>query len=301
MSIADREWKLLIGGELVPALDGSRMDAVNPATGRNLTTIPAAGTADVDRAVAAAREAFPAWRDTPAPQRAALVLALAASIEEHGEELAELDSLDNGTPLKVLRNDYKLAVEQLRYFAGIAGELGGATIPTPAADSLDFTVREPFGVVARIVPFNHPLMFAASKLAAPLVAGNTVVLKPSQHTSLSALRLGELCGEVLPAGVVNVLSGRGSVIGDHLVRHPDVPRIALTGSVEVGLHLMREAATGQIKTVTLELGGKNPIIVFPDADRAAGARRRGARHELRVAGPVVRLDVAALRTPVDLR
>jgi acyl-CoA reductase-like NAD-dependent aldehyde dehydrogenase len=266
---ADRQWKLLIGGKLVDASDGGRLEVINPATRQVITTIPAATTADVDRAVAAAKRAFATWRTTSASERSGLLLALAAAIEGHGEELAHLDTLDNGTPLRVMRLDYGLAVEQLRYFAGLASELGGDTILTPARDSIDFTVREPFGVVARIVPFNHPLMFAASKLAAPLMAGNTVVLKPSQHTSLSALRLGELCSEVLPPGVVNVLSGKGSVIGDHLVEHPDVPRVALTGSVDIGLHLLRRSATSQVKLVTLELGGKNPIIVFADASPEA--------------------------------
>src|SRR5438094_6365235 len=145
-----------------------------------------------------------------------------------------------------MRGDYRMAVEQLRYFAGLALALRGESVPTPDPGSIDFTLRDPYGVVARIVPFNHPFMFAASKLGAPLVAGNTVVLKPSQHTSLSALRLGELCAEIFPPGVVNVITGRGSEIGDHLVAHPKVARIAFTGSVEVGLRIQREAARQRV-------------------------------------------------------
>jgi betaine-aldehyde dehydrogenase len=264
-----RDWRLLIDGRLVPAATGDRLDVVNPATAEVIGSVPAAGEADVDAAVAAARVAFTTWSARPIVDRARLIGDLADLIEQHGDELAVLDSIDNGSPIRVMRGDYKLAVEQLRYFAGLALALRGASIPTPDRQSVDFTLRDPFGVVGRIVPFNHPLMFAASKLAAPLVAGNTVVLKPAQHTSLTALRLGELCAETLPPGVVNVLSGRGSVVGEALVRHPDVPRIGFTGSVEVGLRIQQQAATHRVKVVTLELGGKNPIIVFPDANREA--------------------------------
>ncbi len=265
----DRDWRMLIAGELVPALGGGRLEVVNPATASTITSVPAAGVEDVDRAVEAAAAAFPAWRRTPAAERARRVQALADAIEANGEELAWIDTLDNDSPIKVMRGDYRLAVEQLHYFAGLALALRGESVPTPEPGSFDFTLREPYGVVARIVPFNHPFMFAASKLGAPLVAGNTVVLKPSQHTSLSALRLGELCAAIFPPGVVNVLSGRGSVVGDRLVGHPKVSRIAFTGSVEVGLGIQRQAATHHVKVVTLELGGKNPIIVFEDADREA--------------------------------
>ena len=260
---------MLIAGDLVGSTTGDELAVFNPASGRQITTIPAASSADVDAAVEAAAGSFHVWRRTPITERARLVAELAVAIESHGEELALLDTLDNGSPIKVMRGDYRMAVEQLRYFSGMALALQGESVPTPDANSIDFTRREPIGVVARIVPFNHPLMFAASKLAAPLVAGNTVVLKPSQHTSLSALRLGELCRAIFPPGVVNIISGRGSVIGDHLVSHPLVNRIAFTGSLDVGLRVQRLAAASAIKMVTLELGGKNPIIVFPDADREA--------------------------------
>jgi acyl-CoA reductase-like NAD-dependent aldehyde dehydrogenase len=200
---------------------------------------------------------------------------IADTVEEHGEELAMLDTLDTGTPLRWLRGDIALAVSELRYYAGLALQLRGETVPT-GHEALNFTLRDPFGVVGRIVPFNHPLMFAAARLAAPLLAGNTVVLKPSEATSLSALRLGELVRDVVPAGVLNVVTGDGGVVGDHLVRHPDVPRIAFTGGVDVGRQVQRSAAEAAVKTVTLELGGKNPLVVFPDADvdeAVAGAMR----------------------------
>jgi betaine-aldehyde dehydrogenase len=173
--------------------------------------------------------------------------------------------LDNGSPIREMRNDAHLAVMQMRYFAGLALQLRGETIPT-GHGRLNYTLREPFGVVGRIIPFNHPLMFAAGKLAAPLVAGNTVVLKPSEHTSLSALRLADLIVEALPAGVANVVTGFGAEAGDALVAHPHVRRLAFIGSVETGLAIQRRAAERVVKTVTLELGGKNPIAVFPDAD-----------------------------------
>jgi acyl-CoA reductase-like NAD-dependent aldehyde dehydrogenase len=273
----DRDWRMLIGGKLVPSSSGNRMDVVNPATARRIAGIPAASPADVDRAVESGTAAFVSWRRTPVAERARLVGLLADAIDAHGDELAWIDTIDNGSPIKVMRGDYRMAVEQLRYFAGLALALRGESIPTPESGSLDFTTREPYGVVARIVPFNHPFMFAASKLGAPLVAGNTVVLKPSQHTSLSALRLGELCAEIFPPGVVNVITGRGSDVGDYLVAHPQVARIAFTGSVEVGLRIQREAARHRVKVVTLELGGKNPIIVFGDANREAalGGALRG--------------------------
>jgi betaine-aldehyde dehydrogenase len=265
----NREWSMTIGNEPLPAIGKATLDVFCPASGAVITAIPSAEPADVDRAIEVAGAAYVTWSKRTMAERTEFVWQLAGVIEEHAEELAYLDAVDNGSPLRVMRGDAPLAVAQLRHMAGLAPMLRGEVIAAPERSSLDYTVRDPFGVVGRIVPFNHPLMFAASKLAAPLITGNTVILKPSQHTSLSALRLGELCAEVLPPGVVNVLSGRGSTIGNHLVRHPDVPRIAFTGSVDVGLQIQREAARHRVKVVTLELGGKNPIIVFEDSPRDA--------------------------------
>ncbi len=273
--VARRTWGMVIDGQTVQAAAGGTLSAINPATGRTLGVFPAGAREDVARAVDAARTAFPGWRDMAVTARAALVSRLADVVEEHASELALLDTLDNGSPIRQMRNDVALGVQQMRYFAGLALQLRGETIPTPDG-SLDFTVREPFGVVGRIIPFNHPLMFAVARIAAPLVAGNTVVLKPSEQTSLSALRLGELACSVLPPGVLNVITGLGDVAGDALVGHPDVPRIAFTGAAEVGRRIQQRAAAVAVKTVTIELGGKNPLIVFPDADfeaAVAGALR----------------------------
>jgi acyl-CoA reductase-like NAD-dependent aldehyde dehydrogenase len=256
---------VLIGGERRRAAAGATIDALDPATGRVLARVPRCTAEDVDAAAQAARRAQPGWRALGPLERAAVVNAIAAAVERNGEELARLDVADNGSPIREMRNDAAIAAAQLRYFAGLALELHGDTIPS-GFDRLNYTVPEPFGVVGRIIPFNHPLMFAAAKLGAPLIAGNTVVVKPSEHTSLSALRLAELIAEVAPAGVVNVVTGLGGEAGDALVTHPAVPRIAFIGSAAVGRAIQQRAATHVVKTVTLELGGKNPIVVFADAD-----------------------------------
>ena len=266
----------LIGGELRLARAGGLLDAVNPATGDVIARFPRCLAGDVDDAVSAASEAWLSWREVPALERAGFVRRLADAIEEHAEELVLLDVRENGSPIREMRRDAVAAAASLRYFAGIALELRGATIPSTGPDRLDYTLRQPFGVVGRIVPFNHPLMFAGAKIAAPLVAGNTVVLKPSEHTSLSALRLGELAAGILPAGVLNVVTGLGNEAGDALVAHPEVRRLAFIGSVDVGRAIQQRAAESAVKTVTLELGGKNPLVVFPDADidaAVAGALR----------------------------
>jgi acyl-CoA reductase-like NAD-dependent aldehyde dehydrogenase len=265
LSLVRTTSSMLIGGEFLGASDGATIDAVAPATGKVIGTFPAGTRADVDAAVAAAERACRAWRRTEAGERAAAVEALAALIEEHAEELARLDAADNGSLLSEMRRDVSTGVAALRYFAGLALHLRGDTVPS-GGGRLTYSVRIPFGVVGRIIPFNHPLMFAASKIAAPLIAGNTVVLKPSEHTSLSALRLAELAHEVLPPGVLNVVTGWGAEAGDALAGHPGVRRLAFTGSVATGLAIQRRAAETSVKTVTLELGGKNPLVVFPDAD-----------------------------------
>jgi betaine-aldehyde dehydrogenase len=265
-SIVDRPWKMLIAGELRAARSAATMPAVHPGDASVVAEVPSGDAADVDDAVSAAVAASRNWGRTPAAERATALNTLADQVEATGEELAWIDTLDNGSPIAVMRNDYRLAVEQLRYFAGLALQLRGETVPTSARDALDFTTRDPFGVVARLIPFNHPLMFAASRIAAPLVAGNCVVLKPSEQTSLSALRLGELAMDILPPGVLNVVTGTGDTVGERLVTHPDVPRIAFTGSEAVGRRILAQAAGTSVKTVTLELGGKNPLIVFSDAD-----------------------------------
>ncbi|TDQ62377.1 acyl-CoA reductase-like NAD-dependent aldehyde dehydrogenase [Actinomycetospora succinea] len=256
---------MLIGGKLRPASDGSVLDALNPATGVRLTTIPDATPGDVDDAVAAASSAFATWRRSTPGERSALLTTLADVVAAHADELARLDADDNGSLYREMRRDVDMAVFYLRYYAGLTLQLHGDTVPSEPG-TLTYSVRRPYGVVGRLIPFNHPLMFAASKIAAPLAAGNTVVIKPSEHTSLSALRLGELAADVVPPGVLNVVTGTGARSGDALVAHPDVRRLAFTGSAATGRAIQRRAAEVSIKTVTLELGGKNPLVVFPDAD-----------------------------------
>jgi len=258
----------LIGGRPAAAASGETFESIDPASGEVLARLPRCSAEDVAAAVQAAEHAFPAWQSVPPVERGELIDRLADAVLEHAEELAGLDVADNGSPIREMRNDVRIAAAQLRYFAGLATHLRGETIPGESA-RLDYTLREPFGVVGRIIPFNHPLMFAAGRSAAPLVAGNTVVLKPSEHTSLSALRLAGIAAEILPPGVLNVVTGYGAEAGDALVTHPGVRRLAFTGSVAIGRSIQQRAATHVVKTVTLELGGKNPIVVFPDADPAA--------------------------------
>ncbi|MGH2889772.1 MAG: aldehyde dehydrogenase family protein [Solirubrobacteraceae bacterium] len=256
---------ILIGGDFQTARGGETIDAINPATGETIARFPRCREEDVNDAVVAAQAAFERWRHTPPLERARCALALADLIAEHARELALLDVTENGSPIKEMRNDANIAIGTLRYFAGVALELRGDTIPGEAG-RVNYTLMQPYGVVGRIIPFNHPMMFAAGKMAAPLIAGNTVILKPSEHTSTSTLRLAELINEVYPPGVVNVVTGYGEEAGDALVTHPGVRRIAFTGAAAIGRRIQERAASQVIKTVSLELGGKNPIVVFPDAD-----------------------------------
>jgi acyl-CoA reductase-like NAD-dependent aldehyde dehydrogenase len=265
-----RTYGMLIDGELRGSRSGEYLETINPATGEIFARFPKGEAGDVDDAVNAASKAFPAWWALPPLQRSALLERLADSIVEHAAELTMLDVIDNGSPVREMRNDAFAGAAQVRYFAGIVLEQRGDTIPT-GHDRLNYTLRHPFGVVGRIIPFNHPLMFACGKIAAPLIAGNTVILKPSEHTSISALRLGELANEILPPGVLNIVTGLGADAGDALVTHPLVRRLAFTGSAEIGRSIQARATTHVVKTVTLELGGKNPIAVFPDADLESAA------------------------------
>ncbi|WP_181871209.1 aldehyde dehydrogenase family protein [Sphaerisporangium album] len=264
---------MYVGGAWVDARD--RIEAVDPTSEELIATVPAASAADVEAAVDAAREAAPGWRDLGWARRGVMLRELARRIEDEAEQLARVDVRDAGLPLAGMRADVTSAAAEIGYYAGLAPEARGSTAP-PAPDTLSYTVREPYGVVARIVPFNHPFKFAAGKVAAPLASGNTVVLKPGEQSSLSALELARIAAEVLPPGVLNVITGTGTAAGAALVAHPDVHRIAFTGSVSSGRAVLRGAAEG-IKHVTLELGGKNPLIVFPDVDvdRAATAAIAG--------------------------
>jgi acyl-CoA reductase-like NAD-dependent aldehyde dehydrogenase len=244
---------------------------LNPATEETIAEVAAAGVEETDAAVARAKEAFPVWRAVAPEDRARLLRRLATLVEEHGEELARLESRNVGKPIAGARGEIGMVAQVFHYYAGAVDKHLGETIPV--AGGVDLTFREPLGVVGLIVPWNFPLNIASWKLGPALACGNTVVLKPAELTPLSALRLGELALEAgLPEGVVNILPGKGSVIGTRLVEHSDVAKIGFTGSTEVGQEVMRGAA-GTIKRVTLELGGKSANVVFADADleRAAAA------------------------------
>lgn len=266
--------RLFIGGAWADATDHATIDSIDPATEERIGVVASASATDVDRAVTAALAAAPAWTETPWTERARLLRTLAQRVHDASEDLAQLDTRDSGLPLTGSRGDIRSTVSELEYFAGLGGETKGVTLPAgPAQQAM--TYREPYGVVGRIIPFNHPFKFAASKCAAPLVAGNTVVLKPAEHTSLSALRLASLAEDLLPAGVLNVVTGPAAT-GAAIVQHPDVPRVAFTGSVPTGRQVLHGAAE-HIKHVTLELGGKNPMVVFDDVDpeQAAAAAVSG--------------------------
>lgn len=262
-AILAKEWKLLIGGELRAADGGKTFTDIDPFRLSPLAQIPDASAADVDDAVAAAATALDGWRRTSALDRANVVYELADVVQRHSEELAFLDTIDTGSPISNARFDAKLAVDQIRMYANFALEMKGQTIP--ASTNLHYTIRQPVGVVAKIFPFNHPLLFGC-RVAAPLVAGNACVIKPPEAAPLSVLRLGELVKDLFPAGVLNIVVGNGPSVPDRLVRHPKVRRIGFIGSEPTGRAIQRAAADSTVKHVTLELGGKNAMVVFDDAD-----------------------------------
>jgi acyl-CoA reductase-like NAD-dependent aldehyde dehydrogenase len=271
-AFAAREHRLLVGGEWVESRDGDVLLVEDPSTEETLAVVPQASAEDVEIAVAAARAAFDdgRWSRLSPDEQTIVLLRLTALVEEHAEELAALESLDNGKAIVEARGDVAGTAMVFRYYAGWPTKLHGETNPTEAR-FLSYTVREPVGVCGQIIPWNYPLLMASWKLGPALACGNTVVLKPAEQTPLSALRLGELCLEAgLPAGVVNIVTGDGRV-GAALVEHPQVDKIAFTGSTEVGKQIMAAAAP-TLKRVSLELGGKNPNVVFADADLDAAVR-----------------------------
>jgi phenylacetaldehyde dehydrogenase len=273
---------LFINGEWVRSTHDKRIPVYDPSTGREIASVVDASIEDVDRAVAAARTAFDdgRWTGIPPQQRERLIHRLADLLEANMGEIAELESIDNGKPRSASAGyDLPRSVATLRYMAGWATKLSGehiepATFPTGSLHA--YVRREPIGVAAQIVPWNFPLMMAVQKIAPALAAGCTLVLKPAEQTSLTALRFADLVAEAgIPAGVVNIITGMGETAGDRMVRHPDVDKVAFTGSTEVG-KIINRAATDTLKRVTLELGGKSPVIVLPDVDitkTAAGAAR----------------------------
>ncbi|MCL4777400.1 MAG: aldehyde dehydrogenase family protein [Gammaproteobacteria bacterium] len=281
-----REQRLFIGGERVAARDGGRIEVLNPATGEPLAQVSAAGAADIDAAVAAARAAFSngPWPAMGPSARGQLLWRLADLLEAHAPTLTELEILDNGMPLDPAGMlAVPTAVKILRYFSGWPSKLSGHTLPADrrpgaASPALTYTRREPVGVVGQIIPWNYPLAMAAMKLAPALATGCTVVLKPDEKTPLSALFLIDLLVEAgVPPGVVNIVPGFGETAGAAIAAHPGIDKVAFTGSGEVGRKIVA-AATGNLKRVSLELGGKNPFIVFADADldRAIEAATRSA-------------------------
>lgn len=266
--------QMLINGKWMSAASGKTFPTYNPATGEVLANVAEGDNEDIKQAVKAARQAFDHghWRALTASQRGRLIGKLADLLEQHTEEFAYLESLDNGKPLSVAKAaDVPLAVDLFRYMAGWATKIEGNTIPmsvpyTPGAKYFAYTLREPVGVVGQIIPWNFPLLMAAWKLGPALATGCTVVLKPAEQTPLTALRLGELIMEAgFPEGVVNVVPGYGETAGAALAAHPEVDKVAFTGSTEVG-KLILHALAGNLKKVSLELGGKSPNVVFKDAD-----------------------------------
>ena len=257
-----RQRGLYYGGTWQASAGGREIAITNPSTGEPLGTSLDATAEDVDRAVAAARAAFLQWRDTPSQERARAIRVAAAILRARAEELGYLDALDAGNPLQAMLYDVEISAQYMEYFAGLVTEIKGSTIPI-GAGTLNYTLREPLGVVARIGAFNHPLLFVAGKCAAPLASGNTLIVKPAEQTPLTALRIAELWEGVFPPGVFNVVTG-GREAGAALVAHPQVAKVGFIGSVNAGRAVMT-AAGATLKALTLELGGKNALIACADA------------------------------------
>jgi phenylacetaldehyde dehydrogenase len=265
-----KERKLFIGGKWVAAKNGKSLAVEDPATQETIAHVPAGDKDDIDLAVAAARRAFESgpWAKMKPAERSRLVWRLGDLLERYADEFAELEALDNGKPVtNARRGDIAGSIDMFHYMAGWATRLNGETIQVSSPGNWHaYTLREPVGVVGQIIPWNFPLMMAAWKLAPALAAGCTIVLKPAEQTPLTALRFGELIQEAgVPDGVVNIVTGYGETAGAALAEHPDVDKVAFTGSTEVG-KLIVKASAGNLKRVSLELGGKSPAIVFPDAD-----------------------------------
>ena len=261
--------QLFIDGKFVDAESGETLATLNPHDNSTIAEVALAGKADVDKAVQAAQRAFPAWSRMPAADRGRILLKLADLIEANAEDLARLESLDTGHPLRDSRNlDVPRTAGCFRYFGGMADKFQGETIPVEAG-FLNYTLREPLGVVGQVVPWNFPLMFTSWKMAPALAAGNTIVMKPAENTPLSSLKIAELMQEAgLPDGVVNMVPGLGSVAGQYIAEHMDIAKIAFTGSTATGRRMI-QASAGNLKKVQLELGGKGANIVFDDANLVA--------------------------------
>jgi 1-pyrroline dehydrogenase len=270
MSVATSRRQNFVGGEWVDALAGDVQEVLNPATGEVIAEVPRGSEADVDRAVEAAKSAFSEWRETTPGERAEALLKLADALEEHADELREVESANVGKPHSVVVDEVPVSADNLRFFAGAARCLDGKATGEYMRGYTSMIRREPVGVVGQITPWNYPLMMAVWKIGPALAGGNTIVLKPSEQTPLTTLMLAEYAAEILPAGVLNVITGDGEPVGAGIVRHPDVRMVSLTGDVATGKEVAR-AAADTLKRVHLELGGKAPVVVFDDADPAAVA------------------------------
>jgi len=269
--------RMLIGGELVTGEGGEWATSISPVTEEPIGRTPVATRGDVDRAVKAAEAAWPLWAAKTPMQRAEVLNAFADAIAARADEILKVEVTDTGNTIRPMRMiDVPTATESLRYYAGLAPDLRGETIPA-TSEHFHLTIHEPYGVVARIAPFNHPMMFAVARTAAALATGNAVIVKPPETSPLSAMILAEIAREILPPGVFNIVTGDGRTTGDAIVRHPDIKRIAFIGSPETGRAIQRAAAEVTVKHISLELGGKNPMIVFPDCDpdRIAAAAIQG--------------------------
>ena len=266
---------MLVGGELVDAADGGWLESYNPADGEYIGRVPRAGAIDADRAVKAARKAQAEWEALSVAKRGELLLKFCDKIHERADEILRVEVADTGNTISPMRNDLKNGLERLKYFVGLGYELKGQSVPS-TPDNIHFTIREPYGVVGRILAFNHPIYFALCGIGAPMMAGNAVILKPSEQSPLSASIFAEVASQVLPKGVLSVLTG-GFEAGEALVRHPGIKRLSFVGSAKTGMLIQRAAADVAVKHVTLELGGKNPFIVFEDApvEKAAKAAVSG--------------------------
>ena len=270
MSTTVSKHQNFVGGEWVDATGGETMEVLNPATGETIAEVPRSSAADVDRAVQAAKKALPDWLETTPGERAEMLLKLADTLEKHGDEIAELESQNVGKPLASAKDEIPVAVDNIRFFAGAARLLEGKSAGEYMRGYSSWLRREPIGIVGGIAPWNYPLMMAVWKLAPALAAGNVQVLKPSEQTPLTTLRFAQFAADILPAGVLNVVTGDGVPAGEAIVKHPDVRLVSLTGDVETGKIIARTAAD-TLKRVHLELGGKAPVVVFDDADPAAVA------------------------------
>lgn len=268
--------RMLIGGELVHSSSNEFDVSINPATEEEIGRAPRGTAADVDRAVKAGEAAWPAWAALSPLERGNRMRKFGDMLRARAEEFLHLEVADTGNTITPMRGDVGMAIESLEYYAGIAHELKGHTFPA-GGENLHVTIREPYGVVVRIVPFNHPLMFAVARTAAALAAGNAVIIKPPETSPLSALLLAEVAQNAFPPGIFNIVTGEGKIVGDALVRHPGIKRIAFIGSTASGRTIQRAAAESGVKHVTLELGGKNPLVAFPDTnpDAIADAAIRG--------------------------